>query len=318
VSPLRVEPLDAQTAPDDTLLVVDRIDAACAEDLAPGEEWRAPEEALAFMRNPPAGLTRDYWLAWDGDEPVGMAGLYVHGDSPLAWTHVRVLPAHRRRGAGRALLAALRGAAPGRALAQRCAGPAGLAFARAAGAREDQRDVRSVIDLREAALPEPRLPAGYALRTFIGVVPDDVVESYARAYNAVDDAPEPAEQHLPPWTVESQRDVEQVLERRKRQLRATVATAGDGEVIAYSELRVSLPPLRSAVTEATATVREHRGRGLALAVKAESLRLLRADRPDIRLLPTMNAEANVAMLAVNRRLGFVPVATLTTVVLPCL
>jgi hypothetical protein len=39
---------------------------------------------------------------------------------------------------------------------------------------------------------------------------------------------------------------------------------------------------------------------------------LRRDRPDVALVATTNAEANAAMLAVNSRLGFLPVAVYTT------
>ena len=56
----------------------------------------------------------------------------------------------------------------------------------------------------------------------------------------------------------------------------------------------------------------HRGRGLARWVKAESLRLLAQDRPDVALVSTCNAEENAAIRRVNERLGFVPVATHTT------
>ena len=55
--------------------------------------------------------------------------------------------------------------------------------------------------------------------------------------------------------------------------------------------------------------------GLAYAVKLESLRRLRADRPDVEVVRTVNAEHNTAMRAVNTKAGFVPVATLTTTVL---
>lgn len=64
-------------------------------------------------------------------------------------------------------------------------------------------------------------------------------------------------------------------------------------------------------TDDTTTVPAARGRGLALAVKIESLRRLRAERPDVERVGTKNAEQNEAILAINRKLGFVPVLTLT-------
>ena len=59
-----------------------------------------------------------------------------------------------------------------------------------------------------------------------------------------------------------------------------------------------------AVSMFTGTSREHRGRGLALAVKLASTRW--AAENGIALLVTTNDEANASMLAVNRRLGYAP------------
>jgi hypothetical protein len=130
----------------------------------------------------------------------------------------------------------------------------------------------------------------------------------------MNDAPAPEGMEDRPWTVERLRALEEACRRRGREMRATVAVAG-GEVVAFTELRVSAPPASQASTDDTCTVPVHRGRGLARAVKCESLRLLRLERPDVERVTTLNAESNVAMRTVNHDLGFVPVLTLTTTVL---
>ena len=56
--------------------------------------------------------------------------------------------------------------------------------------------------------------------------------------------------------------------------------------------------------------RDARGHRLGLAVKVANQRLLQRERPDLRVLTTYNAEVNHHMVAVNERLGFVPVARL--------
>ncbi|HEV2591613.1 MAG TPA: GNAT family N-acetyltransferase, partial [Gaiellaceae bacterium] len=192
--------------------------------------------------------------------------------------------------------------------------PEGAAFAHALGAQDEQRDVQSELDFRAAALLEPVVPHGYELRSWIGAAPDEFVESYALARNAIDDAPAPDGQTFPAWTVDYVRAQEEAVARRGRELRVTIALAG-AEVVAFTEIRVSPAPARIANTEDTATVPEHRGKGLSQAVKTESLRRLRADRPDVERVQTLNAEKNGAMRAVNTKLGFVPVVTLTTAVL---
>jgi hypothetical protein len=80
-------------------------------------------------------------------------------------------------------------------------------------------------------------------------------------------------------------------------------------------VRVSAPPSPIASTDDTATIVASRGLGLAYAVKVESLRRLRDERPDVEVVRTVNAEHNVAMRAVNTKVGFVPTAFLTTTVL---
>ena len=198
-----------------------------------------------------------------------------------------------------------------RELAGHHATPAGAAFAAAAGASDTRTDVRSLLDLPGAALDAPAVD-GYRLLSWIGAAPERLLAGYAVARNAINDAPasNELEQHV--WTEETVRDEEAMLEQRGRQLRITVALDPGENVAAFTELRISPEPGAVASTEDTATVAAHRGRGLAGWVKAESLRRLRADRPDVRLVTTTNAAGNEPILALNRRLGFERVAVATT------
>jgi GNAT superfamily N-acetyltransferase len=54
----------------------------------------------------------------------------------------------------------------------------------------------------------------------------------------------------------------------------------------------------------TGVARGWRGQGLALAVKARALQLLREHQPAVRTVLTRNAASNAPMLRVNHRLGF--------------
>jgi hypothetical protein len=94
----------------------------------------------------------------------------------------------------------------------------------------------------------------------------------------------------------------------------TVALDETGEIGAFTDIRVT-PPSPDAGTDDTATVAWARGRGLAFAVKLESLRLLRAAYPEVERVSTMNAELNGAMRHINTAIGFVPTSILTTTVL---
>lgn len=54
----------------------------------------------------------------------------------------------------------------------------------------------------------------------------------------------------------------------------------------------------------TAVAQPWRGQGLAKAVKARMLKLVRERRPGVQMVTTYNANANAAMLSINRQLGF--------------
>jgi GNAT superfamily N-acetyltransferase len=310
-----VEEIDAATAPDDVLRAIHAVETACELDL--GERAsRTAADALAYFRHPPGGEVRRRWVSHTEGEVVGTAGLFVHGPS-FVYAQLYVRPDARRRGHGAALLDALRRTAAAEGITSlfaRHQTPGGAAFAQHAGAVDGIRDVRSELLLAEARLDPPPLPEGVELRSWVGAAPDELIESYALAHDAMNDSPFPDGQVDRPWTIERMRDVEEAVARRGREHRATVAVA-DGAVVAFTEMRVSAPPSPHASTEDTATLAPWRGRGLASAVKCEALRRLRQERPDVEHVGTLNAEENVPMRAVNTRIGFVPVATLTTTVL---
>jgi GNAT superfamily N-acetyltransferase len=309
-----VEEIDATTAPDELLHALHELEVASTSELTAGEPPRPLELSVGFYRNPGDGRRRR-WLAFDGTDLVGTSTLSVYGPS-FVYALVAVEPRHRRRGVGTMLLEPLLAAAREEALPSlfsHYATPAGGAFASRLGGRDDQRDVRALLDLREADLPAPHVPDGVELVSWIGATPDHLLESYVRARQSMADAPAPGGVVTPEWTAEKQRATEDAAAKRGRPPRVTAALE-DGAVVAFTDLRASAPPSPVAGTDDTATIPTARRRGLARAVKLESLRRLRDERPDIELVNTINAEHNVAMRNVNTQIGFVPTVTLTTTV----
>jgi GNAT superfamily N-acetyltransferase len=302
---MRVEEIDARTAPDEVLLGFQRLEQACGPEFDPG---RTDAEAIAFYRFQPETHTSCFWSA-DG----GFAALYVHGPT-AAFAHVIVHPDRRRQGLGTALLE--RVLARSRelgvtALHGQHATSDGAAFAARHGARDSNRVVVSRLDLRAAPLPEPSPPPGWRLVTWLRRVPDEHLDAFVVARRGMDDAPAPDDMDYPSTTAETVRASEESLERRDREMRVTVAIGDDGEIGAFTELRVSRGAT-SAFTDDTATVAAHRGTGLARAVKTESLRRLRADHPEVEVVTTSNDEANAVMRHINTSLGFRPTVTFTT------
>jgi RimJ/RimL family protein N-acetyltransferase len=189
--------------------------------------------------------------------------------------------------------------------------PGGAAFAARFGGVDGQRNIRSLLQLQSADLAAPDPPLGWRVETWLGRIPDEHIESYARAREAIDDAPTQDGVRYAAQSVERVRAMEESLRRRGREMRVTVALDSGDEVGAFTDLRVSRGSILG-FTDDTATIAAHRGIGLATAVKLESLRRLRADHPEVSVVTTTNAEENAAMLHVNTRIGFVAAATLTS------
>ena len=152
------------------------------------------------------------------------------------------------------------------------------------------------------------------LRSWIGLTPEGLLETHVAARQSMRDAPLPDGVEDPGYSVEQHEAIEAASIARGRPPRVTVALE-KGEIVAFTDLRVSAPPSPVALTDDTATLPRARRRGLSTAVKLEALRRLRDERPDVRVVVTFNAEQNTAMRAVNTKLGFVPVATFTSTVL---
>jgi GNAT superfamily N-acetyltransferase len=312
---MHVEKFDGQTAPVELLRELHACDVEATAELFAGEPPMPFEQFAGYLLHPSGGV-RHHWLLREPDGVAGTASLAVFGPA-FAFVEVKVRPASRRRGIGAALLEQL--VATARATGVRSAfghhaTAAGAAFAARGGARDDQRDVRSRLDLRTADLPRPRVPSGVELVSWIGLTPERLLRTHVLARDAMDDAPVPAGTEHPGWSVEQQVATELASIARGRPPRVTVALE-NGEIVAFTDLRVSAAPAPVAGTDDTATLARARLRGLATAVKLEALRRLRNERPDVEHVITLNAEQNTAMRAVNTGLGFVPVLTLTSTVL---
>jgi hypothetical protein len=171
-----------------------------------------------------------------------------------------------------------------------------------------------VLDLRTAELPEPRVPEGFRLITWLARVPDEHLPAYVEALAAMDDAPSPAGMEFPSSTGATIRASEESLLQRDREMRLTVAMDEHDRIAAFTELRVSRGSTLG-FTDDTGTIAARRGLGLARAAKLESLRRLRADHPEVEVVSTSNAEENSVMRHLNETVGFRPTATVTGAVL---
>ncbi|MCT1476654.1 GNAT family N-acetyltransferase [Microbacterium sp. p3-SID336] len=290
--------------------------------------WTREEMRSEFQQDSRIVERRAFLLRAEG-AVVGSAGLALPAKDNTHAAHVSVFvpPPHRRRGHGSAALVQLeqqardagRTVAKGRTswpfpLGTDGLGTPGREFARRHGYALALGDVQSRLALPVAGDHLDRIDddvrpstSAYTLRSWIGPVPEDVVEGWAVLDAAIDTEAPTGDldvEHTRP-DVASVRELEELHARQRRTSFGTIALTADGHVAAYSQLVVSADD-GNAYQWGTLVRREDRGHRLGTAVKIANLRLLHDALPQTRAVITYNAESNAAMIAVNTRLGFVP------------
>ncbi|MFD9703598.1 GNAT family N-acetyltransferase [Lentzea sp. NPDC059081] len=241
---------------------------------------------------------------------ITSVGLLDGVNAELAVGTVTVHPEHLRRGIGTALLDALlpqlhaRGATrfEGWGVIR---GSAGEQWALARGFRIAAARVLQRLTIAEP--PDVPVPAGYRVEQWIGAAPEHLLASVATTRQSVHDAPATtSELQEPEWTPESVRADEAEAREAGAEQRVVVAVEeATGLVVALTDVPVHAGDTTDTFWGTTVVVPAHRGRGLALAVKARMVRWLRADRPELERVDTGTDAANTHMIRVNEQLGFV-------------
>jgi len=314
--------LDAATATAETVAALHEVEVAALAVDEPDRPPPAPADLDALLRVSRADRRTQQWLVVDGDRTVARSWLTLpdRDNRHTAFFSATVSPADRRRGIGTRLLRTAVDVlvAEGRRamLIEAFAGSAGAAFCDAFGFEEAQAERSSVLRLALvdradveslAAAPHP----GYRLVGWQERCPDELLDSYTRAKQAMNDAPTGSmDWHRLEYTGGHIRADEDVLRRRGWQWRVVVAVhEPTGEVAGLTEVIVSRWSPARAETDDTAVVPAHRGSGLGLWIKAEMVRRLLAQRPDVVEVVTRNGLTNEHMWRINERLGFRTYAT---------
>lgn len=149
--------------------------------------------------------------------------------------------------------------------------------------------------------------AQYEVRSWVGHIPDDVVERWTVLDATLETEAPTGELDIEPQKpdVASIRESEELLDLQGRISFGTIALAPDGDAAAYSQLVVSTDD-GNAYQWGTLVRAADRGHRLGIAVKVANLRMLHRGAPQARAVYTYNAESNAHMLAVNTLLGFRP------------
>jgi GNAT superfamily N-acetyltransferase len=227
-----------------------------------------------------------------GGEVVAVAAV-VTDAGERAWLELLVAPEHRRRGLGTTLLAwavDVTGEQPLEAVAEDS--PDGIAAVRAWGLAPSAPVQFSRTDPRGVA---PVVPDGVRLTPLDGRAVDPARVHALLAASAPDDPSGLSlVRPLPQWLDDVWGDPDHEP--------ALGTAAWDGEELGAVTMVDADRATGRIWSGATATRRDARGRGLALAVKSASL--ARAAAAGCTSAWTGNASGNAPMLAVNRRLGY--------------
>lgn len=328
----RVDPFDGDTF--DTWY--DVMTQSWLDVRGPDADLWAREELRVELQQETAKTDRRAYLGRVGGDAVAAAWMAMPLLDNLhrATLVVTVLPAHRRRGHGTSLLAHVEAAAraQGRtsltgevwwpwSLGSGGEGSPGREFGLARGYAAALVEVRRLLRLPVPGDVLDRLAAqaaerhgSYTLRSWVGRVPDDIVESWAVLDASLDteaptgdldiEAPEP--------DVAKVREMEELVEAQKRTLYHSVALDAEGRVVAYTVIGYSSMDGKS-YQWGTLVEKAHRGHRLGLAVKVANLKLLQSERPDVPTVTTYNAEVNAHMIQVNEAMGFEPVEWLCSI-----
>jgi GNAT superfamily N-acetyltransferase len=256
------------------------------------------------------------WLAADGDgNPVGSAFLRLNSresHSDLAELELNVHPAERRHGIGSQLLDAVVTAARDHdvrtLLADARVDSAADRFLEHHGFTVGLTLIYAQLRLASADTVPVEGPEGYRLVSWAGVVPDEWAQTFTDARAGMDDAPTGGIAYgEDTWDVERTRYAAQVIEQRGEHL-GTVAAVEEstGAIVGFTELVVPGDGNGEAQHYGTAVLPPHRGRGLALWMKAEQIRQVRSGFPGLDALLTDTVSTNAPMLRVNERLGYHP------------
>jgi GNAT superfamily N-acetyltransferase len=267
-------------------------------------------------------------VTWAAVDPqgtvVGAAALVMpqHDNRSQGLLIVIVHPDHRRRGVGTALLEHVESAAHdhGRTvLLAETQWPVGVRdesgehFAARHGYAGAQTVLRSSLSLpadrrRLDAVLTAGDADGYLVRTCWDGIPDAWLAGRAELSRRMSTDIPMGDLQLEEerWDVERVRaDYERIAAMGRRVIDAFALREETGELVGYTQVQVPQAHPEVAFQQDTLVLREHRGHGLGLRMKAAGTLALMQELPETRSVRTWNADDNAPMLAVNHALGFV-------------
>ena len=247
----------------------------------------------------PAEARRTWWAARDGDTLVGWAtaGVDYETSARSGYVSVSVVPSHRRQGIATTLLERALAHVANSSRLRSHVNEEGRAFAERHGFRHTHTSRTSGVDPRTVDTSELD-SGGTRIASLREVGPEQVF-----AVDAESVLDEPGDDTMD--ALEYEQWLRDHWEHPDLDLDVSRAAVVDGNAVAIAYVMVD-PESRRALSAYTGTLRAYRGRGLARLAKLGVMR--RLAELEITLALTENDETNAAMLAINTRLGYRPIA----------
>ncbi|MFD8478183.1 GNAT family N-acetyltransferase [Kitasatospora sp. NPDC059673] len=313
---LDIRPLDPRTASEPLLSDYHLMRAAVVAEDFPEDPPLTYEGAIGRLRTPPVedGVCR-FWTGHLDGRVAGSARVSLPEDSNsgIAGVEVHVHPELRRRGIGTALirtaLAAVRESGRGTILGvpMKPDSP-GAHWAALMGFRVTHSTVMQVLLVAEAprALWDVPVPARYRLAHWNGATPEQFIDSYAVARQAIHDAPLGDTSYRETvWTPELIRANDRELLDAGVEQRVVIAIDDAEDRVAGVHVIHNYPHRREfGYIHDTSVLVGHRGHGLGRTVKAAMMRWLADERPDVERIFTTTATTNTFMIDINHSLGY--------------
>jgi GNAT superfamily N-acetyltransferase len=236
----------------------------------------------------------------------------------LAFVWLSVHPGHRRRGVGGALLREGESIAAehGRGtLMAETEWPEGghddaEGFASRRGYVVGQTVLRSSMSLpadRDALAALAGAEDDYVVESFVDHIPEAWLEDRAVLQQRMStDAPvDDLALEEEAWDADRLRETfARTIASGRRVVESAARHVPTGRLVAFTTVAVSAGSPDLGFQQDTLVLREHRGHGLGLRLKAANALLLMDELPGVTSIRTWNAASNDHMLAVNRRLGY--------------
>lgn len=321
---MRIEPFDFASAPADLAESVFGIVVDEARELAPEDPVPTLDEHVETMVTMPSWRHLAYVVAWEGDDPVGLAHAQwetTESNVDLGGFGVSVRPAQRRRGVGSALAGAALEvlAAAGRTSihAGSWDGAPGGPFLTSLGMTPKLRERKSRCYVKDIDVEMLRRwvdgaaarEKGYSLITWDGSAPEEHAERFVRIVHIMNTAPlDDFEREDDAFTVEMLRDGDRAAEEKGlMRFVAVVRHDESGEFAGFTTLAIDRRHPGHAQQWGTSTDPAHRNQGIGRWLKAANALRVLAAHPDVEYVDTWNAGSNAPMLAINEAMGFRPI-----------